>query len=60
MINKQIEKDLSFDKLYYILILPDNKLELNIPIDYINNLSSIKIKTTTNQLLNEFNDIIDI
>jgi ATP-dependent DNA helicase RecQ len=60
MINKQIiEKDLSFDKLYNILTLVDNKLELNIPIDYINNLSSIKIKTTTNQLLNEFDDIIN-
>ncbi len=60
MINRQlIDKDISFDKLYNILIMTDNKLELNIPNVYLQNLSTIKIKTTSKQLLDEFNDIIN-
>ena len=61
MINRQIpDKDISFDALYNILIKSENKLELNIPIDYLKNLSLIKIKTISNQLIDEFNDVIDL
>jgi ATP-dependent DNA helicase RecQ len=56
LINKKIlTKDLSYNSLFNILIHTDNKLELNIPSDYIKNLSSIKIKTISDQMIEEFN-----
>ena len=56
MINKQIDKSkITFDNIYSILIQPDNKLELNIPTDYIKDLSSIVIRKISDELIEEFN-----
>ena len=37
-----------------------NQLELNIPADYIDILSQIKIKKTSLHILDEFSDIINV
>jgi hypothetical protein len=58
-INKQIDqKNISYDAIHSTLIIENNKLELNIPADYIENLSTIKIKKISDELLEEF-DIIN-
>ena len=55
-INSQIDlKKIKFDDIYHILIQSDNKLELNIPTDYVKDLMTIKIKKVSDEILEEFN-----
>ena len=54
-INKQLNKELSFDKTYPILINQNNLLILNIPNEFIKTIQSINVYTTADILLEEFN-----
>jgi RecQ family ATP-dependent DNA helicase len=45
---------LTYDYLQPFLMLPHNKLNLNIPSDY-NNITNIKFKSTLDRMLNDFN-----
>ena len=58
LFDDKIDKNISFDAIYNILIENDNKLTLNIPNEFNKILSNIKIKTISSEILEEFNDLL--
>lgn len=56
LIKNKINNNLSFDTTYDILIDKDNILTLNIPHELTKNVTNIKIKTTAQEILDEFNE----
>jgi RecQ family ATP-dependent DNA helicase len=56
-INKNIgNKTLTYDNLFPTLNITNNKLNLNIPIDYNNSIKNIKFKTTIDSMISEFGE----
>ena len=57
-LNNKIDKDISFDAIYDILIEDENKLTLNIPYELNKIVNTIKIKKSNSDILEEFNDLL--